>query len=134
MVTRARKQTIPATPFVETVAPEASHEANTAFDYKAYMHKMLDDALNFEAVGWKRQVCAWVLSLSSAFAIGYGMGTLIAYTLVGAMVLSTSAFLAYAIYFVGILLAVYLGSKVSAFVFDGVIDKSIARHVLYSDG
>lgn len=119
MVTRKIKPTVVITPIVET--------AQAAPTYREQMHAMLDRALDSsgEQVGWKRTLAAWVVGLSSAFGVGYLVGLAIAYMVVGASVLGAGTFLCSLIYFIGIIIAMYLGNKVAVFTYMSIMDKTI---------
>lgn len=125
MATRKTKATIPATPFVETITPEAPEQKS--YDFAAHMHKILDDALKFEMPSWKRLVMAWLASAVTAFGVGYLVGHVMVYCLIGAAVLTTSTFVAWLIVIIGFLIAMYLGAKASAYTYTKIVDKSVDR-------
>lgn len=123
MVTR--KKTILSTPFVEITTPVAP--APEAFSFKAHMHKLLDEALDAESPSWKRLLLAWTLGLATSFGVGYLGTALMTYALVGAALLTSSAFVAILIAIIGVLASMYLGYRASMFVYVKVMDKSIDR-------
>ena len=127
MVTRknTRKATVPATPFVETVHPATA--APEAFTFNQRLHKMLDDALGAEQPSWKRLLLAWTMSIATSIGLGYVAGMVIAYAIVGAALLTSSAFVMMLIYVLGMLGAMYLGYKSSMFVYVSIMDKSVDR-------
>lgn len=114
MVTK-RKATIPATPFVETVAPE-SEAPGFKFDFKALL---------IGEASWKRAACACVASLISSAAIGYFGGYLLGYLTLGAALLTGSAFITMLIYVLGLLVVMYAGYRASVFTYMKVIDKTV---------
>ncbi len=84
-----RKATIIDTPFVETQEP--------SFDFNAMMGSMPSGT---------RILCAWIASAVVSAGIGYVGMQLIAYLMIGAMVLTGSAFLASTVYVLGMLLVI----------------------------
>lgn len=129
MVTRATtpktKATITDMPFVETIKVEAP--APQEFTYKEQLHKMLDDVLDGSCVSWKRIAIAFVASIATSVVVGYGAGYLLAYLIVGAALLTGSAFLCSVLYVLGLILAMYVGYRTSSFVYMKIIDKSVDR-------
>lgn len=123
MATRKPKATIPATPFIETVAPVAPEQKS--YDFKAHMHKILDEALSAEQPSWKRLLLAWTLGLATSFGVGYLVGQLTMYCVLGAALLTGSAFVALLVMVIGVLVSMYLGYKASLFAYTKVMDKSI---------
>jgi hypothetical protein len=115
MATRTRKQTIPATPFVETVHPEAEFTMSGV----DWAHIIKGEA------SWKRWGIAVVASLLASVAIGQVGGVVLGYLMVGAIVLTGSAFITTLIYVLGILLAMYAGYRASMFIYINVIDKTV---------
>jgi hypothetical protein len=116
MATRTRKQTIPATPFAETVAPETVAPSELKFDWAAF--------IKGEAT-WKRWACAVVASLAASTAVGYAGGYLVAYLTVAAILVSSSTFLAMTVYALSVLLVMYAGYRASMFAYIKVIDKTV---------
>ncbi len=121
MSTRTRKQTIPATPFVETItpestAPETNEEFAKNFDW-AYLIK--------GEASWKRFALAAIASIATSAAIGYVGGYLIAYLTVAAVLVSSSVFIATLIYALSFLLVMYASYRASMFAYVKVIDKTI---------
>lgn len=125
MATRKIKATIPATPFIETVAPEAPKQEG--FNFNAYMHKILDEALSAEQPSWKRLLLAWTLGLATSFGVGYFVGHLVMYATIGAALLTGSSFMALLTLVIGFIIAIYLGGKASLFAYTKVMDKSIDK-------
>lgn len=121
MATRTRKQTIPTTPFVETVtpesvAPETPESFAAKFDW-AYLIK--------GEASWKRVAVAAIASLATSAAIGYVGGHLIAYLTVAAVLVSSSLFIAYFVYALSFLLLMYASYRASMFAYVKVLDKSV---------
>ena len=87
-----RKQTIPATPFVETQAP--------GFDFNAMMGSMPSGT---------RILCAWIASAVVSAGVGYLGMALVAYLMAAALTLTGSAFLASTVYVLGMLLVILAG-------------------------
>ena len=125
MATRKTKATIPATPFVETIAPEAPEQKS--YDFAAHMHRILDDALSAEQPSWKRLLLAWTLGLATSFGVGYLVGHLVMYATIGAALLTGSSFMALLTLVIGFILAIYLGGKASLYAYTKVMDKSIDK-------
>lgn len=129
MVTRTSKAkaTITDVPFVETTKVEAP--AVEEFTYSQRLHKMLDDALEGAGAGasWKRMAIAAVAGILVSGAVGYGAGYLLAYLIVGAALLTGSAFLCSVLYVLGIIMAMYLGYRASGYVYLKIIDESVDR-------
>lgn len=125
MVTRTKikasaKPTIVETPFVETIHPEAVTEDDLLAQCSAYLKGLLVDMPS-----WKRMLCAWVLSGATAYGVGYLGGTLIAYLVVGAMVLGVSSFIAQILLVLGLLVTFYAAYRASKFAYVSVIDKTV---------
>jgi hypothetical protein len=125
MVTRKLKPTVVITPVEEIVHAAPSAKPTL----REHLHILLDEALAEDQIGWKRELVAWVLSLSASFGIGYGVGTLLNYMIVGMTVLSSSVFLSMVVYFLGIMLAIHLGRKATMFVYLGVVERSFETSI-----
>ena len=123
----AHKATVTDVPFVETITPEAAPQPSAYEQYKASMHKMLDEALATPTHGWKRTLMAWLLSLAVATGIGWLMGYVITAAVVGAALLSSSVFVSSIIMVLGIIASMYIGYKTSPLVYAAVIDRTIER-------
>lgn len=126
----SRKATIVDVPFVETVAPAAPQLS--AFEaYKARAHKAIDEMLALPEHGWMRAITAWIVTLASSIGIGWLVGTITTYAIVGAALLTSSAFVALAILLIGIAGSMYISYKTSPIVFmaviDGTVEKAAAR-------
>lgn len=93
--------------------------------YRAQMHRILDEALDNEGLGWKRQAVAFLAGLATSCLVGYGVGHLTLYTITGALVLSNSAFVALIIFVLGLIASLYLGSKLSMFTYVNIMNKNI---------
>lgn len=125
MVTRTKikasvKPLITETPFVETLRPEAVTEDDLVAQCSAYLKGLLIDMPS-----WKRMLCAAVLSGVTGYGVGYLGGTLVAYLVVGAMVLGVSSFIAQILFVLGLLVAFYAAYRASAFAYVKVIDKTV---------
>lgn len=115
MVTK-RKPTIPATPFVETTATESVAPEAFSFDFNALMADLPD---------WKRIACAWTASLATSLGAGYLGAYFTGYMMVGAAVLTGSAFIVTCIYVLGMLLSIYAGYLAGVFVHVEIITEKI---------
>lgn len=93
--------------------------------YRAQMHRILDEALDNEGLGWKRQAIAFLAGLATSCLVGYGVGHLTLYAITGALVLSNSAFVALIIFVIGVIASLYLGSKLSMFAYVNIMNKNI---------
>ena len=119
MVTR--KATIPATPFIETVTPEAAApEAAAEKAFTAYFESLLANMPS-----WKRTLCAAALSLIGTVAVGYVGGILAAYMTVGAIMCGAPLFIAQLIYILGFIVAFYASYRAGNFLYLNVIDKTV---------
>lgn len=119
MTTRTKKATV-ITPIVDAAPLGVQPET-----YRAQMHRLLDEALDTDGVSWKRRAVAFIAGLATSCLVGYAVGKLIAYTMVGAILLTGSSFLALVIFVLGLITAMYLGSKVSVFVYMNVMNENI---------
>lgn len=125
MVTRTKikasvKPLITETPFVETLRPEAVTEDDLLSQCNAYLKGLLIDMPS-----WKRMLCAAALSAAVGYGAGYLGGTLVAYLVVGAMVLGVSSFIAQILFVLGLLVAFYAAYRASKFAYISVIDKTV---------
>ena len=87
----------------------------------------LADALaaSFEPeASFTRKACAYVVSLCASFGTGYLVGLAMNAVLMTAAV-STSLFLTILVWVLGLLIALYLGSRVGAAVYNGVVHSVI---------
>ncbi len=116
----ARKETIIDTPFIETATPEAASPEAEDKAFTAYFESLLAGMPS-----WKRVLCALAMSLTVASGIGYLGGMLVAYLVVGALVLGSSAFVASIIYVLGMIVAVYASYRAGSFAYMNVIDKTV---------
>lgn len=123
MVTRSKtKPTIVDTPFVETVHSAAPDTPDTL---EARMHAAVNDLFKGSVISWKRIAVAWVVGLAAGFGVSYVLTSLVAYAVIGAALLSGSAFITSLIYILGIIGAIYVSYRASIFVHLKVIDKSV---------
>lgn len=115
----AKKVTPTATP--EAAAPDAS--------IREELHKMLDEALdnNSNAPSWKRRGVALLASVAVAAGSGYVGGYAAVAVAIGAALVTSSMFVFYLVYVLGMLLAMYYGGKLSMWAYNRVVDKSIDR-------
>ena len=111
---RAKKTTVHDIPFVET--PHAVEESTL---FEQLSAQIPDD--------WRRRSIAFVAGLVTSFASGYMIGVLTEYAIVGALTLTGSAFMALLILLLGLIMAMYIGSKSSMFVYVNVMNKSVDR-------
>ena len=76
---------------------------------------------------WRRRAIAALAGLATSMGAGYAMGMLTQYAIVGAMLLTNSAFLAVLIFLAGLFVAMYIGSKSSMFVYANIVNKNIDK-------
>ena len=76
---------------------------------------------------WRRRAVAAVAGLAASMGVGYAMATLTEYAIVGALLLTNSAFLALLIFLAGLFVAMYVGSNSSVFVYANIVNKNIDR-------
>lgn len=82
-------------------------------------------AASFEPeASFTRKACAYVVSLCASFGTGYLVGLAMNAVLVTAAV-STSLFLTILVWVLGLLIALYLGSKVGEAVYNGIVHSVI---------
>lgn len=124
MATRkqAPKQTVVDTPFVETVHGAAPDTNETL---KARLHAAIDDMVKDSVVSWKRMLIAWIVGLAAGFGVSYLATALVSYTVVGALLLTGSAFFATAVYVIGVIITMYASYRASVWVHLRIIDKSV---------
>jgi len=121
--TRARKQTITETPFVETVKPEAAKAEE--FDREQFQ-KEVNDLLK-GIPSWKRVLCATIASVATGWLATSVVMSVVTYLMVGAAFMTGSVFIVNVIYILGVLLAVYAGWRASGFGWMVVIDRKVDR-------
>lgn len=114
MATRTRKATIVDVPFTET--PQAVPEATL---FEQLSAQIPDD--------WRRRCIAVVAGLVTSFATGYAVGVITEYAIIGSILLTGSAFVAMLILLLGLIVAMYLGSESSMFVYSQVMSKNIDK-------
>lgn len=122
MVTRKSplKSTIPATPFIETVAPSAASPEQEAKAFTAYLEGLLAGMPS-----WKRTLCAAIISIVGTVTVGYVGGLLATYMVVGAIMCGAPLFIAQIIYILGLVVAFYASYRAGNFLFMKTIDKSV---------
>ena len=111
---RAKKTTVHDIPFVET--PHAVEESTL---FERLSAQIPDD--------WRRRSIAFVAGLGTSLGVGYIMAAITEYAIVGAVLLTGSAFMALLILLLGLIMAMYIGSKSSMFVYVNVMNKSVDR-------
>lgn len=135
MVTRTTKTTRNSAPkfvakptVVETaeIKDEVHGAEPKEFSASDYV-KNLFSQLGLEAPTWKRQLLAWLASLGACAGVGYLMGQIIGYAMVGAILLTGSAFIPLVIYAIGVVIAIYASYRVGPIVYMAVIDKTVDR-------
>lgn len=119
----AKKSTPAAQPVVEPVATETT----AAQSVRDYLHSMVDEMCDAPEISWKRQVAGLIVGIAMSMGAGYAIGYAAVALAVGAALLTGSMFVFYMIWILGILLAMYVGAKVSVFGYTKVVDKSIDR-------
>lgn len=122
----ATKKSAPAAqPVVEPVATETP----AAQSVRDYLHSMVDSLYDdaTPAVSWKRSALGLVVGVVMAMGTGYATGYICTALAVGAVLLTGSMFVFYLIWILGMLLAMYLGGKVSMFGYTKIVDKSVDR-------
>lgn len=115
-----------ARPIVEPVATETP----AAQSVRDYLHSMVDSLYDDDAtpaVSWKRSALGFVVGVVMVMGTGYATGYICTALAVGAVLLTGSMFVFYLIWILGILLAMYLGGKVSMFGYTKIVDKSVDR-------
>lgn len=85
------------------------------------------DTLVMRYPRWKRAIVAFVASCVGALAAGYLIGMFLNALMVGAYIFTGSMFLVYMIYIMGLLIAMYVGSKVGKFISDAVMDDALGK-------
>lgn len=100
-------------------SPELEAAEADVAAWRAVMH----DAINSltPGAGWARTCVAWVVSMTAALGTGYLVGLAMSALLITATV-SASTFLTAMVWVIGMLIAMWGGSKVAALLFSGVID------------
>ena len=111
---RAKKTTVHDIPFVET-----SHAVEESTLFEQLSAQIPDD--------WRRRSVAFVAGLVTSLGVGYIMAAITEYAIVGALMLTGSAFMALLILLLGLIMAMYIGSKSSIFVYANVMNKSVDR-------
>ena len=125
MVTR--KKTIPATPFVETVHAEAQTvpQATEPVPFKVILRNMLDTTFGKDVCSIRRYLVSQAVGLVLGAVGGWLAGQALAYMIVGAAVLSGSAFIALCAGVIAAAIVVYATFKVSDHVVRIICDHSI---------
>jgi hypothetical protein len=123
----------------ETVATPEPKLHETASAYFDRMMKAIDDFAEASgAPSRNRLILGWFVSTFGAMLIGYGLGTLLSYAIIGALVLTGSAFLATMIYVLGMVAAIYAswnaGQWISNYIVTKEIDADYARVKLAAAG
>jgi hypothetical protein len=80
---------------------------------------------------WKRATVAFISSLAAAGAVGYGVAAVTEVAMISALLLTGSGFVAFMVWLLGCLVAVYAGLKISGkvarYIIDEQIDRDLAR-------
>ncbi len=74
---------------------------------------------------WRRQTVAAVAGLATSLGTGYIVAVVTEYAIVGALSLTGSAFMGLVILMLGLIVAMYIGSKSSMFVYANIVNKNI---------
>lgn len=82
------------------------------------------DTLSNPEASFTRKACAYVVSLCASFGTGYLVGMAMNTLLMTAAV-SASLFLTIMVWVIGLLVAVYLGSRIGSAVYDGIAHRVI---------
>lgn len=93
---------------------------------RSYLHSLLDEALA-EGFGWKRMLVGSILGLAAAAGLGWMLGNLIAYMLIGCIMLTGSALLANALAVLAMIVSFFLGGKVASATYMAVCDGTVER-------
>lgn len=122
-----RKSTLKATiteqPFVETVAPESvATEESKIEDLTAAFEACFGTA---KMPSIKRLLIAFVLTIAVSLGAGYLIGFVLEYLVIGALMLTGSAFLGIMIYIFGIFFGMYAGGKIGGFIYNSVVNERI---------
>lgn len=96
-------------------AQAAAHAAEQAKPAAATFEELGLDGYDFD-LPWKRVLVGFVLGLTAAGAVGYGIGMVAAYCIAGIMMLTTSAGIALFMSFLVWLLAIYASWKIGGYV------------------
>lgn len=85
---------------------------------------------DIEIPSWKRALFAFIVSLTAAAGMGWLIGTITGYAMIGLLAVGGSMSLVYLLYAIGLLLAAYGGFKVSQtvgrYIVSGNIDRDIS--------
>ena len=111
---RAKKTTVHDIPFVDK--PQAVAEATL---FEQLSAQIPDD--------WRRRTVAAVAGLATSLGVGYIVAAITEYAIVAALMLTGSAFMALLILLLGLIMAMYIGSKSSIFVYTNIVNKNIDR-------
>lgn len=108
------KSTVVDTPFIDK--PQAIPEATL---FEQLSAQIPDD--------WRRRALALVAGLVTSVATTYAVAAVVEYAVVGALVLTNSAFISLLILMLGLILAMYIASKSSLFVYANIVNKNIDK-------
>lgn len=84
---------------------------------------------SFALPTWKRTMVAAVLSMASAFGCGYLIGQVTGMLMVGVLTATGSSFLAWIVFVLGCLVAMYAGMKIAGKVANYVMTEQIDRDI-----
>lgn len=107
----------------DTAAAQLGDAGDQLRAWRQAMFDALEASADPEA-SFTRKACAYILSLCASFGAGYLVGMAMNALLMTAAV-SASLFLTIMVWIIGLLIAMYLGSKIGAAVYNGVIHSVI---------
>lgn len=125
--TASRKPTITNVPFIETIVPETAPQPTAFEQYKARAHKAIDDLLVPPEHGWMRTIAAWAITMASSIGLGWLVGYVTTYAIVGAALLSSSVFISLMILLIGLIGSMYISYKTSPIIFKAIIDGTVEK-------
>lgn len=88
-----------------------------------------DVMASFALPTWKRTLVATVLSMLSAFGAGYLIGQVTGMLMIGALAVTGSSFLAWTVFVLGCVVAMYAGMKIAGKVATYVMTEQIDRDI-----
>lgn len=125
--TAPRKPTITDVPFIETVVPETAPQPTAFEQYKARAHAAIDNLLVPPEHGWMRTIAAWAITMAASIGLGWLVGYVTTYAIVGAALLSSSVFISLMILLIGLIGSMYIGYKTSPIIFKAIIDGAVEK-------
>ena len=78
---------------------------------------------------WRRRTVALAVGTAVSFGAGYLIGIITEYAIVGALLLTGSAFVGLMILLLGLIIAMYVGAECSMFAYTGIMTKQADKLV-----